>query len=461
MKAQRGRAMSRNLCGQAAGRRFYLALAFMVLGAGISTAQPPVEIDLATALNLALHYNPALGQARERLREQEGRSMAVGSVRWPHLELAGDYTTEDDNRLESFGPDSDPDDYGWTAGVQFTQPLYGGGRLLARVRTQRALTSAIEAQALAVQINVLTDVHRKFYDALLARERIAVQEESLALLEQQLKLAQNRFDAGAGARFDVLQAEVRVANARPPLLRAQNDYRLALEDLRNTLGISADEGFDGGTVRLVGDFEGSGNAPAMDDALREAAEHRPELRQAQFETGAAEHQLRETTRQSWPVLNLFGDYSYSHNRYGSDPDPLEGWRVGVAASIPIWEGGRIRGETIEARSRLEQNRLREEETRLAVELEVRQAIHNLDVAREILDASERVIEQAREALRLAENRYRVGELTQLDVLASQLDLTQAKLDRITAARDYRVQRVVLDRAIGRIPGADLIDPPTE
>lgn len=420
-------------------------------------AESPVELDLGTALSMALEHNPALLQARERLREQDGRSKAVGSVRWPHLELTGTYYTEQDDRLQSFGGDAAPDDYDWNAGIQVTQPLYGGGRLLARVREQRELTSALEQDYMTVQADVLTDVHRTFYDALLARESIAVRAESLVLLERQRALAQNRFDAGAGPRFDVLQAEVRVANARPPLLRARNDYRLALEALRNAIGIASDDGFDGDRIRLAGELTGAdAKPPSMDSALEEALSRRSELRQLRFERDAAGSRLKETERQRWPVLSLFGDYSFSHNRYNDDPDTLEGWSVGVRAAMPLWEGGRIRGEIIEARSQLEQFYLRETSLKLAIELEVRQALNNLEVALEILETTELVIEQAREALRLAENRFNVGETTQLDVLASQLELTQAQLEKITVARDYHIQRVLLDRALGRLPGAALL-----
>lgn len=423
-----------------------------------SVAHLPAELDLATALNLAVRNNPALLRTRERIEEMMGRSQAIESVRWPAVGLTGTYVTEEDDRLQTFGPGAEPDADSWEAGVQFTQPLYSGGRLKAQVKAQRSEAYSLDEQVQTALLDVLTDVHRKFYDALLARESIAVRVESLSLLEQQWQLAKQRFDAGAGPRFDVLQAEVRLANARPPLLRAQNDYRLALNALRSAIGLPFDTGTEEEPIRLLGDLSGPMDVPDREAAIREALEERPERQQLKYDLEAAEYRWKERKAQHAPSLNAFGDYSFSKNRYGDDPSTLEGWRLGVRVSLPLWEGGRIRGEVREARSLIEQLRLQDEELSLAIELEVRQALHNLDVSQKILETSELVIQQATEALRLAENRFKVGEITQLDVLASQLELTQARLEQIVVSRDYRMHRVLLDRALGRVPGGEWLTP---
>ena len=197
-------------------------------------AEPPVlpqQLDLETAIALANQHNPRINEARERIREQSGVLIASQSSRRPDFNAFGQYQVEEDKRTGSFGGPTAPDEEYWRYGIGVTQPIYYGGVLNASIRSRRFELKAREYQLLSVQDRVIADVHRKFYDALLAREVIVVRKESMELLDKQLRLSKNRFEAGAGAKFDVLQAEVRVSNARPPLIRAQRicrgDRRLA------------------------------------------------------------------------------------------------------------------------------------------------------------------------------------------------------------------------------------------
>jgi outer membrane protein TolC len=193
-------------------------------------------------------------------------------------------------------------------------------------------------------------------------------------------------------------------------------------------------------------------------ALDEAMSQRPELAAIGRRREAAEQDLRRARAQRSLTVDLFANYGYEQDRYDADADPLDGWQAGVTARIPIWEGGRIKGDVAQAKSRLEQAGLREQSARLTAELEVRNAWNKAHEAEEILAAAALVIKQAEEALRLAENRYSVGAITQLDVLSSQLEFTQAKLNRITAVHDLYVAMVELEQAIGRVPGRQFLEP---
>ena len=82
----------------------------------------------------------------------------------------------------------------------------------------------------AVINDALFDVRTKFYTVLVNREKIKVQEKNVELLQRQLQDVKNRFDAGTVSNFEVLRAEVSLANAQTPLITARNDYRLSIEE---------------------------------------------------------------------------------------------------------------------------------------------------------------------------------------------------------------------------------------
>ncbi len=84
---------------------------------------------------------------------------------------------------------------------------------------------------------LIATVKTQFYQIVVNRELIKVQEESVNLLDSQLKDQQNRFEAGTVPRFNVLQAEVAYYNQLPQLITAQNNYRISQLTLAKTLGL--------------------------------------------------------------------------------------------------------------------------------------------------------------------------------------------------------------------------------
>src|SRR2546423_12836615 len=84
---------------------------------------------------------------------------------------------------------------------------------------------------------VISTVKTQFYQVIVNRELIVVQEESVRLLESQLKDQQNRFEAGTVPRFNVLQAQVQLSNQIPNLIAARNSYRISILQLAKTLGL--------------------------------------------------------------------------------------------------------------------------------------------------------------------------------------------------------------------------------
>jgi len=417
----------------------------------------PETLDLATAVQIANINNPILNQAREKIRESSGALDITRSSVLPSLDAFGLYQMEQQDRVGSFGGSSEPDDETWRAGIQLTQPLYAGGKSRAAINASKYDRESVEYDAQTRQMQTMADIHRKYFNALLAREVIVVQQESLDLIQQQLEIARNRFNAGAGPRFDVLQAEVRVANARPPLIRAQNEYRISIDDLRTTMGAVYAEGSGPTNIVLTGSWSEKPFLSTLEEAVNLSMTNRTELVSVSKQRAAANERVKRNKREHNPTVDFFANYSFENDRFSPGSETLEGWQTGFQANLQIFEGGRIRGQVVRAQSLLDQIIYQEDALRLSIELEVRSAWNNALEAKEIQDASELVISQAEEALRLAQNRYSVGALTQLDVLSSQLEFTRAKLEHVTASHNYNLALIDLQRAVGKIPGGQYLN----
>src|SRR6185295_3320215 len=149
-----------------------------------------------------------------------------------------------------------------------------------------------------------------FYSVLLARERIKVQESNLELLQQQLKTATDRYDAGTVSSFEKLRAEVAVANAKVPLITARNDFRLSIESLRQTLGFTVNTPE---TARKVPEFLGTLDfTPQNFDlpaAFTAARANRPDLERIAKLADSRTEGVTTAHATAYPNVSAFGGWT--------------------------------------------------------------------------------------------------------------------------------------------------------
>ena len=406
----------------------------------------PDLLTLDQCLRFALEHSYTIRQARERLREQEGLIVDVRADVLPQVTVDADYNRLERSLDQSTGPN--PAYQSWTVGVHVRQLIYAGGGVSAALDAAKTTRSAAELDIEGVVNDVLLDVRTRFADVLLNRERIEVQEQSVALLQEQLQNVKNRFAAGSVSQFEVLTAEVALANAQPDLISSRNAFRIAVDELRRVIGYNASyadsekvPGFEGELVFAPAGYD-------LESSLSAALARRPELRRLEQLEKARESGVSAARAGYLPEVYLTGGYegrkSSASNAFS---DSVDGWVAGVEGSWAIFDGARTRGKVAQARAQLNQARLSLSEQRLAIEVEVRRAISSLQEAAELAQAAAKVVEQATEALRLADVRYKNGAATQLDVLQARVALTEASLNRLQANYRHTVALATLRKAI--------------
>ncbi|HET7536654.1 MAG TPA: TolC family protein [Candidatus Didemnitutus sp.] len=409
------------------------------------TQEVPDKLDLPTALNFALENNFAIRQAKERIREQEGVVVEVRGAALPNVNASGQYQ-RNDVEISSNGYDNN-----WALDVTARQVLFAGGGVAANIKSQKFVLEAAVLSLKDVINNALLDVRFRFYTVLVNRERIKVQEQSVELLQRQLQDVKNRFEAGTVSNFEVLRAEVALANGQPDLITARNDYRLSIEELRQSLGFTnhSDQAL-AKSPEFIGELQFTPITYDLKSSLATAREQRPDLQRLRKLEDAAEQGIIVSRSNYYPDVGLFGSYDW---RRGVGPsasfsDGRNGWTAGVSSTWSIFDGRSTAGRVAQSKSRLAQSKLSTEEAELAVDVDVRRSISNLQQASELAEASKKVVEQAEEAERLANARFSAGTATQLDVLQTQVALTDARLNQLRAYYTFNVAVVTLRRAMG-------------
>lgn len=427
---------------------------FIVKGAALAAAlasQPAAEMPLPrpltldSALEFATRYNPALQRTREQIREQEGLLVEARASQLPSLAASGSYRSTEDKLLES--PVYEKTN--WAIDVTARQVLYAGGGTQAKIRGQREQVEAAKLTFTAVLNNTVLAVRQQFYTVLLDRELIGVQEEALRVLEAELTNARSRREVGTGSEFDLLRAEVAVANARPALIRARNAYRVAQDRLRAMLGVPAADSNQPTDLDVQGSLAVPHRQFVLSDVVAAARAHRPELLQQKRLIKAAEQGIVSARSGYLPTVSAVAGYEWTKPALTTTSQSrLDGWTAGVQTSWNIFEGRATAGRVVQARSRVNQARFASNELDLSVEVEVRQAHASLIEADELLVSSEKVVSQASESLRLARARFQAGTATQLDVLQAQSALTESRSNLAQAQHAYAVALASLQRAMG-------------
>jgi len=406
----------------------------------------PDALDLKTAIGYAVQNNFAIRQARERIKQQEGVVVEVTAREIPNIAATGSYQH---NQLEITQTSPASDRY-WALSLTATQTLFAGGGVRSAVKSSELAREAAILDLKSVINQALLGVRTAYFGVLLAREKITVQEKNLELLEQQLKNVSNRFDAGTVSSFEKLRAEVAVANAKVPLITARNDYRIAIETLRQALGFTTNKAED---FRKIPTFAGTLDyTPASFDlqASFDAAQaNRPDLQRLAKLTSAREEAVTGAKSSYYPSVQAFGGWQLRKGLTNDFSDSRDGWLVGVQSNWAIFDGRATAGRVAQARSALEQTKLSLTEAELNVEVEVRRAFSSWQQATELADASKKVVEQAEESVRLATARYDAGTATQLDVLQAQVDLTTARTNQLQAYYSYNIAVATLREAMGQ------------
>lgn len=292
----------------------------------------------------------------------------------------------------------------------------------------------------ATQSTLSWEVARTFHTVQKVRSIVRAAESAVGSFTTNAALARKRFEAGTLLKSEVLDVEVRLAQAREDLVRARNAASLATRALRSLLGLEE------------GDFTVSDAAPEVEAPTGGTALDRSELRAAEEGERAAEARVREARAGYRPRLSAFAEATYDHGwRFNGGGDS---YAAGAAIEWDLWDGQLTRGRVSEARAGLEVSREQARKLRLAMDFEAEQARLALADASERLTVTGQAVEQAAESAQLTRDRFDQGLALASQIIDAETALTAARMRRAEAEADRRIAVAALRRALGQpqLPG---------
>ena len=408
-------------------------------------------LSVADCVNIALTQNADILKAQSDLQASQGIVIQTRAVALPQLQASGKYVDQEKTLQQSPPGFSYPTPHQeWNSGVQLVQTIYSGGKLVAAVKAASATKRQSIAQYQTQVSDTLLAVRLAYYDVLLAAQQITVNEASVNLLQKELDDQQRRFDAGTVPHFNVLRAEVAVANAKPELFHARSQYRIAKNALANLLGYNLPRAvLENIPLNLTDTFDVAPWNLGLPDAIQRALENRTELKDLREQVEL--QRLNVTTAKSGyqPTVQAFAGYTWENSQFSTDvSDEINGWNAGGQLTWSIFDGALTYGKVKQAKATYQKTQTELDDRSRQIELDVRTAYSTFLEAQEVLDSQTKVQEQAEEALREANSRFDAGTGTQLDVLDAETSLTQARTTQVQAQHDYSAAHARLERAIG-------------
>jgi len=326
----------------------------------------------------------------------------------------------------------------WQVTLTVSQLIWDGGASIASRRAARINEDAAYYTLRDTIDSVVQTVRTQFYQILLNRALVQVQEESVNLLQSQLEDQKSRFEAGTVPQFNVLQAEGQLQNQIPQLIAAQNNYRISQYTLARTLGIPADRQYvTDNPLPVVGELGFNPIKYDLASALIAARANRPFLKAQRSAILASVENITVKAAGFQPTVKAdIGLEQRSSPVSNNLNNTLQGWFLGLTANWNIFDGLLTYGQVKQARAQLEQSKVTYDDSVRQVELEVGTAVSNLRQAAQTVDSAQTGVNVNLEALRLADERLAAGTGTQLDVLNAQTQLTTARSNLVQAQFSY-------------------------
>jgi outer membrane protein len=379
--------------------------------AGLMTIAPQASHaeSLGDALVGAYRNSALLEQNRALLRAaDEGVAFEVGKLR-PVLS----YALTQSRSSNALGVSNST-----TASLSANMLLWDFGRTQLGVEAQKETVLATRQALLDIEQSVLSGAVSAYIQVRTAAELVALRNNNVRLITEQLRAANDRFEVGEVTRTDVALAEARLAQARSNLVSAEGDFAIARESYNISVG------------RYPGNLTAPPTPPRTASTLPEAkaiaVRTHPAIKQAQHVVRANELASEAAQQAVMPRLN--GSASVGRDIFNQQNTTS----LSITLSGPIYSGGQISSGYRRAVASTEASRAQLRRAVQSVEQQVANAWFGIEVARARIEASDRQIRASTVAFRGVREEATLGARTTLDVLDAEQDLLDARTARVNA-----------------------------
>jgi outer membrane protein TolC len=273
-------------------------------------------------------------------------------------------------------------------------------------------------------------------------------EASIEAVGAQVQTAQALYDqasdqvkAGTSPAIDALRARVELQTRQQQLIQAKNDFAIQKLSLARTIGLAAGQQFDLTDKSPYQPFD----MLTVEEALKRAYDSRSDFQAALANVRAAEYSRKAAVAGYYPTLSFTSDYGIAGQHLDSNHGVFD---LRGTLNVPIFTGGAVHGDVLQADAQLRQTRDRLENLRGQIDADVRTALLNLESASQLVAVAQSNIDLAEQTLAQSRDRFAAGVTDTVEVVQEQEAVANAHQNYIASLYSYNYAKISLARAMG-------------
>ena len=397
----------------------------------------------------ALHNNPGLQAAVARVKESRAMLQTARSALFPDLSAGFGPSREKLSAVSQLRPDGVqiPTENVWRAQASAGYEVDLFGRVSDSIKASAAQAEQSEALFRSVRLALQADVAQSYFNLRELDAELDVYNRSVALRSRALELVQRRFDAGETSELDVVRGRSELATARSEAMTAERLRAASEHSLAVLLG------------KVVAEFSVEHNPlvsvdihvpPGLPSSV---LERRPDIAAAERAMAAANARVGIAKSAFFPALNLTGTAGFESASLSdlfkwSSRAFLLGPFAGSALTVPLFDGGRRKGDLARARAAYEVNVDDYRQQVLVAFREVEDNLADLRILQDQTVTQAEAVKASTRAAQLSRTQYQEGAVNFLDVIDADRTVLQAQRAAVQLAGLQAVSTVNLIRAMG-------------
>jgi outer membrane protein TolC len=312
---------------------------------------------------------------------------------------------------------------------------------IQRFRAARTAEQAAQLSYQDILDAVTLTVGNAYLRVTEADSRIQAQEAQVQNAKALYDQALDEVQAGTSPRIEATRTEVQLHTEEYNLSIARNNFQVAKLNLGRAIGLPLGQEFELADQLPYSEI----NPPTVEEALNVAYKSRSDFRSALDSEKSAAQTLSAARGERYPVVAVNGDYGDIGRTLGQSHGDFT-FQAGI--NVPIFTGGRIKGDVTQAEAELQQRKAEAENIRGQVDYDVRAAFLNLNAAKEQVAVAKQNVGLANESLARSKDRFTSGVTDSVEVVQAEQALASANDQYITSLYDHNLAKLSLARALG-------------
>ena len=338
--------------------------------------------------------------------------------------------------------------------LSLSQNIYDGGVWWNTIRQAKNSYKVAEEFNRQVMTNIIRNVHSAYFNYLKASQLLDVARSNLMSSQQQLALAQQKYELGSAKKTDLLKAEVRFGQARVDVVNNDAFLQSAYLTLKNALGlIGSDQDFTVEDVETPLDM-----IPEFETGFELVQKYNPSVKAKQYQVTGAEIGEKIAKGSRLPIISANASMSGTADDIGdavsNSYNDQKRMNTGLSISIPIFSGNSISTRIQKAKIAVDKQESEYLTQLQDLSVQLQGYLDQLNNYQEIIPINETVLVSAEEDLKLARVRYSQGSTTILEVLDAQVSVVSARSSLIRTKYDAYIQQANLKALLGTLDAAN-------